>query len=202
MSAAIDISPEQAKKVSEFELVVSPFYDKIRRACISKARNFAKGEELAQEVIFKAFKGWDNFQDQGKGVMPWINIIIKNTNINVGMKEAEHDQNREHVYVNEDGDVDFGFDKGTNASSAEDVYFEQMSTDQVRTAIEQLDPDFAEATMLSLVAEWTYQEIADHLEIPVSTVGTKIFRGRALLRKLLIEQAQTYGIGLNNNKKK
>jgi DNA-directed RNA polymerase specialized sigma24 family protein len=56
--------------------------------------------------------------------------------------------------------------------------------------------------MLSFVAEWTYQEIADYLKIPVATVGTRIFRGRALLRKLLIEQAQQYGIGLNQKNKK
>ena len=202
MSAAIENSPEQAKKVAEFELVVSPFYDKIRRACVSKTRSFTKGEELAQEVIFKAFKSWDSFQDQGKGVMPWINVIIKHTNISVGVKESAHDQNRENVYVNEDGDIDFGLDKGAHAASAEDVFFEQMSSDLVRNAIEQLDPEFAEATMLSLVADWTYQEISDHLNIPVSTVGTKIFRGRALLRKLLTEQAQEYGIGLNQKNKK
>lgn len=202
MSAAIDISPEQAQKVAEFELVVSPFYDQIRRACISKARNFAKGEELAQEVIFKAFKSWDSFQDQGKGVMPWINKIIFHTNISVGVKESSHDLNRVNVYVNEDGEPEFGLDKGANAASAEDVFFEQMSSDLVREAIEKLDPEFAEATMLSLVADWSYQEIADHLDIPRSTVGTKIFRGRALLRKLLVEQAQQYGIGLNQKNKK
>ena len=202
MSAAIENSPEQAKKVAEFELVVSPFYDKIRRACVSKTRSFTKGEELAQEVIFKAFKSWDSFQDQGKGVMPWINVIIKHTNISVGVKESAHDQNRANVYVNEEGEHDFGLDKGAHASSAEDIYFEQLSSELVRNAIEQLDPEFAEATMLSLVADWTYQEIADHLNIPVSTVGTKIFRGRAILRKLLIEQAQQYGIGLNKTNKK
>lgn len=202
MSAAIENSPEQAKKVAEFELVVSPFYDKIRRACVSKTGSFTKGEELAQEVIFKAFKSWDSFQDQGKGVMPWINKIIFHTNISVGVKESAHDQNRVNVYTNDEGDVDFGLDKGAHANSAEDIYFEQLSSELVRAAIEQLDPEFAEATMLSLVADWTYQEIADHLNIPVSTVGTKIFRGRALLRKLLTEQAQQYGIGLNKTNKK
>ncbi len=202
MSAAIENSPEQAKKVAEFELVVSPFYDKIRRACVSKTRSFTKGEELAQEVIFKAFKSWDSFQDQGKGVMPWINKIIFNTNISVGVKESAHEENRVNVYVNEEGEHDFGLDKGAHADSAEDIYFEQLSSELVRAAIEQLDPEFAEATMLSLVADWTYQEIADHLNIPVSTVGTKIFRGRALLRKLLTEQAQQYGIGLNKKNKK
>jgi RNA polymerase sigma-70 factor (ECF subfamily) len=202
MSAAIENSPEQAKKVAEFELVVSPFYDKIRRACVSKTSSFTKGEELAQEVIFKAFKSWDSFQDQGKGVMPWINKIIFNTNISVGVKESAHDQNRANVYTNDEGEPDFGLDRGAHANSAEDIYFEQLSSELVRAAIEQLDPEFAEATMLSLVADWTYQEIADHLNIPVSTVGTKIFRGRAILRKLLIEQAQQYGIGLNKTNKK
>ena len=124
------------------------------------------------------------------------------SNADVGVKESAHDLNRENVYVNDDGDIDFGLDKGANAASAEDVFFEQMSSDLVRNAIEQLDPEFAEATMLSLVADWTYQEISDHLNIPVSTVGTKIFRGRALLRKLLVEQAQQYGIGLNQKNKK
>ncbi|NBR64662.1 MAG: RNA polymerase sigma factor [Micrococcales bacterium] len=196
----IDISPEQARKVEEFELVVSPFYDKIRRACISKTSNFAKGEDLAQEVIYKAFKSWQTYQDQGKGVMPWINMIIKNTNINVGIKESAHDKNRENVYLNEEGVVDFGFDKAPVSESAEDIYFEQLSVQQVRDAIEKLDPEFSEAVMLSLVAEWTYQEIADHLEIPISTVGTKIFRGRSLLRKLLAQQAHTYGFDANHTK--
>jgi RNA polymerase sigma-70 factor, ECF subfamily len=42
--------------------------------------------------------------------------------------------------------------------------------------------------------EFSYKEIADILRVPMGTVMSRLSRGRALLRAVLCDVAQSYGI--------
>lgn len=61
--------------------------------------------------------------------------------------------------------------------------------DEVYQAFRKLSMSQRTCIMLKGVERFTYQEIADALEIPVGTVMTHLSRGRAKLRKLLADYA-------------
>ena len=61
--------------------------------------------------------------------------------------------------------------------------------DEVYRAFEKLSMAQRACIMLRGVERFSYQEIADTLEIPVGTVMTHLSRGRAKLRKLLADYA-------------
>jgi len=205
--AAIKNSEEQQRKLADFELHVGPHYDVIRRACIGKVGNQAQGEDLAQVVILKAFKYWDSYTDQGKGPLNWLNSIIATSYISSGVAEAKHQKNRVNIKADADNELqdDWIFDKADESQlgpSAEQVVISRMSTDEVMDAINQIDPIFREVALLNLVDGLKYKEIAEMLEIPQATVGTRVLRARGLLRSLLREKAIEYGINPDSTKKK
>ncbi|HEY2367297.1 MAG TPA: sigma-70 family RNA polymerase sigma factor, partial [Polyangiaceae bacterium] len=55
----------------------------------------------------------------------------------------------------------------------------------VRQAISEVDENFRECLILCDVEELSYEEIAEITGLPVGTVKSRIFRGRAQLRELV-----------------
>jgi RNA polymerase sigma-70 factor (ECF subfamily) len=58
--------------------------------------------------------------------------------------------------------------------------------DDVQDAVRALPEDFRAAVVLCDVVGLSYEEIADRLDIPVGTVRSRIHRGRAALRGVLV----------------
>src|SRR4051794_21964013 len=57
--------------------------------------------------------------------------------------------------------------------------------DRLRQALAKIPPKQAEVFSLACIDQWSYQEIADHLEVTVDSVGVLVHRARSRLRELL-----------------
>ena len=55
----------------------------------------------------------------------------------------------------------------------------------VREAIRQLPEKYRIPLVLRYLEEFSYRQIADIMEVPVTTVETRLYRGKALLQKKL-----------------
>jgi RNA polymerase sigma-70 factor (ECF subfamily) len=64
-----------------------------------------------------------------------------------------------------------------------------VSVEEVKAALEELDPDFREVYRMHAIDGLGYAEIAARLGAPMSTVGTRIMRARRKLRALLMKLA-------------
>jgi RNA polymerase sigma-70 factor (ECF subfamily) len=65
-----------------------------------------------------------------------------------------------------------------------------VSVDEVKAALDQLDPEFREVYRMHAIEGLGYAEIAARLGAPVSTVGTRIMRARRKLRAMLMKQPE------------
>ena len=57
----------------------------------------------------------------------------------------------------------------------------------MQAAIEQLPAHYRDAVYLRDVEQWPYEQIAEHLDVPMNTVKSRINRGRALVASALTE---------------
>jgi RNA polymerase sigma-70 factor (ECF subfamily) len=55
----------------------------------------------------------------------------------------------------------------------------------VRQALTKIPTKYALPLTLHEIEDWTYQQIARHIDISIGTVASRINRGRALLRRML-----------------
>jgi RNA polymerase sigma-70 factor (ECF subfamily) len=60
----------------------------------------------------------------------------------------------------------------------------------LRAALAQLDDKFVDVLVLSAGYEFSYEDIARSLSVPVGTVRSRLSRGRTQLRELLMETGQ------------
>ena len=205
MSNQTGTPEERAQALAAFELVCSPYYGRVRDYCMYHAKNISFAEDVAQEVIVKAFRSWHTFSDLGAGPWPWLKMIAINAlkTADKNYRKIEHE--REFVRETESGAIDFGFDKfdlSNWGDSPEILVFEQLGMEQIEAAINALDDEFRDVAWQKFVVGLDNIEIAELLGIKQNTIGSRVSRARAKLHEALKDIAAGYGIGLDKDKKK
>lgn len=178
-------------KRKQFEADAVPHMDALLRTALRMTRNQTDAEDLVQETMVKAYRFWDKFEP-GSNCRAWLFKIMTNIFIN-----EYRSKSRTPVSVNMD-DIDDNFLYGQLASmppgrNPEEEMFAKIFDDDVKKAIEELPDDFRLVVVLSFLEGFSYQEIADIIELQLGTVKSRLHRGRKLLQKKLHDYAVKNG---------
>lgn len=71
--------------------------------------------------------------------------------------------------------------------------FREMMDDDLSDALTRLPEDFRTVVLLCDVEGYTYEEIANMLDVPIGTIRSRLHRGRNLLKTELLEYAKKRG---------
>ena len=158
-------------------------------------RNRSDAEDLVQETYIKGWRSFSTFKE-GTNLRAWLFRIMTNTYINKYNAakrkgtEVELDDVEELFLYKRLGSID----QSKLSSSAEDQMLNLFTDDEVKNALESLPEDFRIPVLLSDVDGFSYQEIAEMLEIPMGTVMSRLHRGRKIMQKMLYEYARERGL--------
>lgn len=159
----------------------------------AKLRRYAKRflfdrddiDDLVQDVFIKAFENIQSF-DTSRRFSPWIYRIAHNQYVNALRARKE----RIPLF---DTDTLFPHPEASETADRESEMRELREVfDQ---SLKKLDAKYREPLVLYFFEELDYKEISDILEIPTSTVGVRLKRGKAMLKKIADEE------GLNPKEK-
>lgn len=186
-SKAIDIKVKRRA----FETEALPHMEALYRTALRMTRNRSDSEDLVQEAMAKAYRYWDKFQ-LGTNCRAWLFKIMTNIFIN-----DYRSKSRSPVSVDVD-DIDDNFLYGQLASqglesSPEQDLFAKILDGNVKKAIGELPDDFRMVVVLSFLEDFSYQEIADILDLQLGTVKSRLHRGRKLLQRQLYDYAVRNG---------
>ena len=181
----------QLNKRKQFEADAVPHMDALLRTALRMTKNQSDAEDLVQETLVKAYRFWDKFEP-GSNCRAWLFKIMTNIFIN-----EYRSKSRTPVSVNMD-DIDDNFLYGqlaafTPGRTPEEELFAKIFDDDVKKAIEELPDDFRLVVVLSFLEGFSYQEIADIIELQLGTVKSRLHRGRKLLQKKLHDYAVKNG---------
>ncbi len=154
-------------------------------------RNENDASDLVQETFFKAYRFWDKFEE-GSNCRAWLYKIMTNIFINQYRAKSSSPQTVDL----EDVDDDFLFGQLSALGPPDDpekLFFRKVFDDDVKAAIDEMPEDFRLVIILSFLEGFSYQEIADILNINIGTVKSRLHRGRKLLQKSLWEYAVKNG---------
>lgn len=126
-------------------------------------------DDLTQQVFLQVFRKLDQFSGESK-LETWIYRLAVNEALQ-HLRREKHRKARSLVFEPED------------ASTRRMEVSEEVS--RLRKAIDQLDPELCAVFTLKEDAGLSYREIAEAVGIPEGTVGSRLNRARAELRKLL-----------------
>ena len=164
-------------------------------AALRMTRSPADAEDLVQETFLKAYRAFDRFEE-GTNLKAWLYKILTNTFIN-SYRAAKRRPEKADVEDVEDLYLYHRLDELQTAGtgrSAEEEFFDRITGDDVKQAIESLPEAFRIAVLLADVEGFSYKEIADITDVPIGTVMSRIHRGRRSLQKALAPSALAQGL--------
>ena len=191
-SDLVTIDPKGGMHVG-FESAVLPHLGSVRAFAMSLARETSGAEDLLQDTLLRALRGFGTFK-QGTDCRSWLFRICKNRFIDLCRLRTRRP-------FHEDIDVT----QPLAPARTWDVQQEQQRIekgdeprldllgDRVRAAIDQLPDDFREPLLMCDLDGLGYQEIAAKLMVPLGTIRSRISRARARLREELHDYARDNG---------
>jgi RNA polymerase sigma-70 factor (ECF subfamily) len=177
-------SPERV----EFEEAVLALADDVWRVARRLARDVPEAEDLVQETYVRAIRSWRSYE-RGTNLRAWLLRILHNYAID----QARRRQRAPDAEPLEEGDYYLynRLEQGFRGGQADiERLIDQLSQGPVMDALAELPQNFKEVVVLVDLGDFSYQEAADILEIPIGTVMSRLHRGRRALKKALAEQVE------------
>jgi RNA polymerase sigma-70 factor (ECF subfamily) len=159
----------QAGDPRAFDDLYERYFPRLRQYCQRRVGDAHEAEELAQEAFIRAFRALPAFAGERR-FYPWMTVIAQRLCV---------DHHRRLWRVTPAPDVD----PGGTADEGHDALFERVDLDHLATALTRLAPRHREILQLREHEGWSYQRIADHLEVPITTVEALLHRARKALRR-------------------
>lgn len=157
-----------------FELEALPHLAALRRTAHRLTRNACDAEDLAQDVMLRAFRSWSSYTP-GTNVRGWLYTILFSAHTD-GLRRRM----RSVKTVELSG-------PGPAVPPAQDALHSGHET--LLRALRGLPQPFRRALLLRDVRDLSYHEIARALGVPLGTAMSRVHRGRARLRKSLASAA-------------
>ncbi|MFM8362445.1 MAG: sigma-70 family RNA polymerase sigma factor, partial [Haliscomenobacter sp.] len=125
----------------------------------------------------------------------WLFRILRNTFINQYRQKARQPHKVDYEdFIVHHGDEDSPFRNQTDLSLE---LFNQMMGDEVTAAVNSLGETYRNVIILADIEEFSYDEIAKILDVPVGTVRSRLHRARKLLKDQLERYAASLGYSEN-----
>jgi RNA polymerase sigma-70 factor (ECF subfamily) len=180
----------QGKLNSDFEKEAIPHMGSVYNFALRMTGDEDDADDLVQETFLKAFRFFDKFE-KGTNCKAWLFRILKNSFINDYRK-----QNKEPDKVDYE-DVQ-NFYETITANEVDSTHYEHdafsnLLDDEISKAIGQLPEDFRTVIILNDIEGFTYEEIADFVDVPVGTVRSRLHRARKMLYSQLYDYAKEKG---------
>lgn len=137
--------------------------------------NDADAQDLVQEVLLRVRRGLETYRPGS--LEGWLSRITTNAFLD----EVRRRRRRPTVALPDDPDRVLA-----GAEDADAALAATTLPDDVQDAIRALPDDFRAAVVMCDVVGLTYEEIAAELGVPIGTVRSRIHRGRAALRGVLV----------------
>lgn len=168
----------QKGDTESFRVLVERYEPKMHR--YAKRFLFANDDakDLLQEIFIKVYVNIRSF-DSERRFSPWIYRIAHNEFVNA-LKKKKKDRNLLSLFY-----VDVLFPHPIAKETADEETMRQEIKKVLNGSLDKLDPKYREPLTLYYLEDMDYKEIAEILRVPVSTVGVRLQRGKAMLKELV-----------------
>ena len=169
----VDATQKPDADLHDFHEQLKTILPRLRVYALSLTRDRDSADDLVHDTVVKALTGRNSFQP-GTNLRHWLMTIMYNLFLDRCRRLAREPRS-------------FSLDDHEVASPEPYVpeAWETITQEQIHAALADLERPFREVYELRLLENCSYDEIADKLTIPRSTVGTRLMRARTKLRQTL-----------------
>ncbi|MEW6338558.1 MAG: sigma-70 family RNA polymerase sigma factor [Acidobacteriota bacterium] len=160
-----------------WEELVDATANDIFRLAVSFTRHRGEAEDLTQEVFLKLWQNLGRYQS-GSSFRAWAFRIARNLFVDA-YRRSRHEKKAAWVDPELLNDLPGSDDPHTGA-------VRRQRLEMARSALARLPEDLAQLILLRDFADWSYEELADELALPLGTVKSKLNRARRELTAVMV----------------
>lgn len=163
---------------SLFDDLLVDLHDNMYSFALSLTSDRETAEDLTQETSLRVLSNRDKYQ-ANTNFKGWVFTVMRNLFIN-----NYHRVVRTRKIIDENADLSYlGAQQNSEGMGSPD---HELSLKEINAAIAHLG-DELKLPFSMYVSGYKYKEIAEHLNLPIGTVKSRIFLARKQLRSLLSE---------------
>ncbi len=174
LTGLAETSAMSAVVATDFESVVHDHARLVFKVAYSVVRNVEDAEDCVQETFLRAYRSGELPQIQDPKA--WLAKIAWRVAI---------DRVKKHPVEALEELAEKGFEPASNADGAEWELIEHEKVSMLHMLMATLPEDLRQTLILSTIEEMSSAQIANVLGIPESSVRTRLFRARQLLKEKL-----------------
>ncbi|WP_248924785.1 RNA polymerase sigma factor SigW [Paenibacillus hamazuiensis] len=164
-----------------FAELVELYQEKIQRLAYKMLHNRLDTEDIVQETFIRVYLNLNRF-DESQNFSTWIYRIGKNLCIDLLRKKKKNVYSLDAEFT-EDEDANYYARLHSDEATPEHRVIEKETKAQMLKVIEKLSEKYKTIVILYYLEGLSLIEIAGKLGLPVTTVKSRLNRGREHLRK-------------------
>jgi RNA polymerase sigma-70 factor, ECF subfamily len=175
----------EARDRVRFEEDALDLADQVYRVARGLVGSREEAEDLVQDTYARAFRSWQQFTP-GTNLRAWLLRILTNLNID----RARRQQRRPETQPLEEGDYFLynRLEEQAGQPLEQEEVVERLSQHDIVSALSAVPHDFRDVLVLVDIGDFSYQDAAQILDIPVGTVMSRLHRARRVLKRELADQ--------------
>ena len=169
---------------SAYAELMERYRESIYYMLLKMVNNTDDAEDLTIEAFGKAFKRLSQYHPS-YAFSTWMFKIASNNGIDFIRRERKkRTMSIDTGITNDDGDS-ITFDIESEGRDPEEELIRDQKMEAMREVVMKLKPRYRELVILRYFKEYSYDEIADELDLPLGTVKAQLFRAREFLANMM-----------------
>ncbi|WEG11976.1 sigma-70 family RNA polymerase sigma factor [Pullulanibacillus sp. KACC 23026] len=157
-----------------FEELVRLYKGKVYRHALAMVRDPLAAEDITQEAFVKAFFQLRKLEEE-VAFVAWLTRIVRNLCLDY-LKKAKRETTTDDVWLEQ-----------PESSATSQSEGQSVNRLMIQEGLSRLSLEHREVIILRDIQGFSYQEIADQLNIPLGTVKSRINIARTSLKSFLLE---------------
>ncbi len=163
-----------------FGEIVKRWERKIFALCFGMLNREDEAKDAAQETFIAAFRNLKNFRGDAK-VSSWLHRIAVNQCLTI----KRRNKSRSESFIDDAESSNKIFFVAPAKTSPSQTTEQNERLKYIRRAVSSLPPELRQIVVMKEFEDMTFQEIAEVLEIPLSTVKSRLYTALKQLRMKL-----------------
>jgi RNA polymerase sigma factor (sigma-70 family) len=166
-----------------FSGLLNRYRDTIYFMLLKMVNNTSDAEDLTIEAFGKAFRNLDSFTPDF-AFSTWLFKIATNNCIDFIRKKQVSPSSLNHF---QDDPESLTINIQSDLPDPEEALINDQKIAVLRDIVKQLKPRYRNLIELRYFKEYSYEEIASELKLPIGTVKAQLYRAKALLFNIFIK---------------
>jgi RNA polymerase sigma-70 factor, ECF subfamily len=169
-----------------FEQLVNHYQPLVVKTCLGFVSSYADAEDLAQDVFIEVFQSLSSFRSEAQ-LSTWLYRIAVNKSLNFVRKQKRERMFRSiESFFTSKGDIAERIDIEDKWGDTAETNIQRAENKQLlKSAINSLPENQRIAFVLSKYQDLSYKEIAEVMNVTLSSVESLLFRAKTNLQKSL-----------------